>query len=113
MQSSPVSRDRLLVDGFAIVLSATEHRAQESRMLRRFAATIIVSLAGFAIVSCGIKGPLKLPPAKPGAPASIPQTAPEATPEMPAPVSSPPAASAPPPAAPPVAPAPVPGDRKP
>src|SRR6202022_4338514 len=65
-------------------------------MLRRFVATIIVPLAALAIVSCGIKGPLKPPPAKPAAPAATPETTPDAKPELPAPVSSPPAASAPP-----------------
>jgi len=86
-------------------------------MLRRFVATIVVSLAAIVLVSCGIKGPLKLPAAKSALPGAAttptPGAAPTAAPELPAPVSSPPAASAPPPAAPPVGPAPVPGDRKP
>jgi predicted small lipoprotein YifL len=98
-------------------------------MLRRFTVSIIVALAALAIVSCGIKGPLKLPPAKDAAavpatgtvsgggsdatPTSTPGTGtvttPLPAPELPAPVSSPPSPAAPPPAAPPVAP----GDKKP
>jgi predicted small lipoprotein YifL len=39
----------------------------ELRMLRRSAAVLLVTLAVAAIFGCGIKGPLKLPPAKPGA----------------------------------------------
>ena len=45
------------------------------RMLRCFVAAFLVTLALGAVAGCGIKGPLKLPPAKPGAPeaATMPQ----------------------------------------
>lgn len=36
-------------------------------MLRRSAAVLLVTLAVLATAGCGIKGPLKLPPAKPSA----------------------------------------------
>jgi len=37
-------------------------------MLRRSVAAFIVVFAACAVASCGIKGPLKLPPAKPATP---------------------------------------------
>jgi predicted small lipoprotein YifL len=37
-------------------------------MLRRSVTAFIVVFAACVVASCGIKGPLKLPPAKPGAP---------------------------------------------
>jgi predicted small lipoprotein YifL len=37
-------------------------------MLRRSVAAFIVVLAACVVASCGIKGPLKLPPAKPATP---------------------------------------------
>jgi predicted small lipoprotein YifL len=46
------------------------------RMLRRFVAAILVTLALGAVAGCGIKGPLKLPPAKPGAPETAPMPQP-------------------------------------
>ncbi|MEO8740436.1 MAG: lipoprotein [Casimicrobiaceae bacterium] len=65
------------------------------RMLRRFVAAFLVCLTIGAVAGCGIKGPLKLPPAKPGAPepAAMPQPSrpdaetpspvpPDATPEV-------------------------------
>jgi len=62
-------------------------------MLRRSVAAFIVALAACAVVSCGIKGPLKPLPAKPGAPepSNVPQpTRPDAeTPVLPAPLPAP------------------------
>jgi predicted small lipoprotein YifL len=46
------------------------------RMLRRFVAAFLVTLAIGAVAGCGIKGPLKLPPAKPGAPEVAPMPPP-------------------------------------
>ena len=79
-------------------------------MLRRYAAAI-ACFAAFALASCGIKGPLKLPPPKAE---TRPAAAPAATPGAPAaattpgaPLTTPPPSStpsAPPPAAPPSAP---------
>jgi len=46
------------------------------RMLRRFVAAFLVTMAIGAVAGCGIKGPLKLPPAKPGAPESSPMRPP-------------------------------------
>ena len=37
-------------------------------MLRRSVTALIVAAAVGMVTGCGIKGPLKLPPAKPGAP---------------------------------------------
>jgi predicted small lipoprotein YifL len=40
----------------------------ELRMLRRSVTALLVAAAVGMAMGCGIKGPLKLPPAKPGAP---------------------------------------------
>jgi len=45
-------------------------------MLRRFIAGFAVTVAIGAVAGCGIKGPLKLPPAKPGAPETAPMPLP-------------------------------------
>jgi len=45
-------------------------------MLRRFVAALLVTMAIGAMAGCGIKGPLKLPPAKPGAPETAPMPQP-------------------------------------
>jgi predicted small lipoprotein YifL len=45
-------------------------------MLRRSVAAMLVAGAVCAATGCGIKGPLKLPPAKPGAPETPPAPAP-------------------------------------
>ena len=37
-------------------------------MLRRSVTALLVAAAICMVTACGIKGPLKLPPAKPGAP---------------------------------------------
>ena len=47
-------------------------------MLRRSVAAFIVVFAACVVASCGIRGPLKLPPAKPAAPEA------SATPSAPA-----------------------------
>ena len=47
-------------------------------MLRRSVAALLIAVAVCATAGCGIKGPLRLPPAKPGAPeaTSMPQPSP-------------------------------------
>jgi predicted small lipoprotein YifL len=65
----------------------------EFRMLRRSTAAIIACAAVLAVVGCGIKGPLKLPPGKSAPdptgrpPGAAPMTTkPSDTPAPPAPV---------------------------
>jgi predicted small lipoprotein YifL len=45
-------------------------------MLRRSVTALLVAAAVCTAAGCGIKGPLKLPPAKPGAPETPPAPAP-------------------------------------
>ena len=48
----------------------------ELRMLRRSVTALLVAACVCAAAGCGIKGPLKLPPAKPGVPGTRPAPAP-------------------------------------
>ena len=73
----------------------------EPGMLRRYAVAI-ACIAALALTSCGIKGPLKLPAAKPAASPAAPPTTGPGAPLTTSPPSSTP--SSPPPAEPPTAP---------
>jgi predicted small lipoprotein YifL len=44
----------------------------ELRMLRRSVIALLIAAAVCTTTGCGIKGPLKLPPAKPGVPEPTP-----------------------------------------
>jgi predicted small lipoprotein YifL len=57
----------------------------ELRMLRRSVAAFIVVFAACVVASCGIKGPLKLPAAKPAAPEAGGAPSAPATTDAPAP----------------------------
>ncbi|MGH8713175.1 MAG: LPS translocon maturation chaperone LptM [Casimicrobiaceae bacterium] len=95
-------RDRVLDFPRMKVASTSRFRHVEPRILPRCTAAGIACMVALALASCGIKGPLRLPPPKPVAAGTAPATKGPGAPLTTPPPSTTPAA--PPPAAPPTAP---------